>query len=36
MKIKKSILIEAVRKVIEEQDFDASKFPYPTPDKSGK
>jgi hypothetical protein len=36
MKIKKSILIEAVRKVIKEQDFDASKFPYPTPDKSGK
>tara|TARA_R100000805_G_C3605619_1_gene106058 strand:+ start:39 stop:1304 length:1266 start_codon:yes stop_codon:yes gene_type:complete len=36
MKIKRSILIEAVRKVIEEQDFDADKFPFPNADKTGK
>ena len=35
MKIKKSILIEAVKNVLKEKNFDATKFPYPKPDKSG-
>ena len=35
MKIKKTKLIEAVRKVIKEQDFEASKFPFPKPDTQG-
>ncbi len=36
MKIKKSILIEAVKKAIKEQDFEASKFPFPKPDNQGQ
>lgn len=35
MKIKKRKLIEAVKKAIREQDFDAAKFPFPSPDKKG-
>ena len=35
MKIKKSKLIEVVRRVIKEEEFDASKFPFPKPDEEG-
>ena len=35
MKIKKSKLIEVVRTVIKEQEFKASKFPFPKPDAQG-
>lgn len=35
MKIKKSVLVEAVKKAIKEQDFEATKFPFPKPDKEG-
>ena len=36
MKIKKSILVEAVKTVLKEKNFDASKFPFPKPDTSGQ
>jgi len=36
LKIKKKKLIEAVKKAIREQDFDAAKFPFPSPDKKGE
>ena len=35
MKIKKSILVETIKKVLKEADFDASKFPFPKADTSG-
>jgi hypothetical protein len=36
MKIKKSILVETIKKVLKEADFDASKFPFPKADTTGK
>jgi hypothetical protein len=36
MKIKKSILVETIKKVLKEADFDASKFPFPKADTDGK
>jgi hypothetical protein len=35
VKIKKSTLIETVKRVLREEDFDASKFPFPKPDSQG-
>jgi hypothetical protein len=36
MKIKKSILVETIKKVLQEENFDAAKFPFPKADADGK
>jgi hypothetical protein len=36
VKIKKSILVETIKKVLQEENFDASKFPFPSADTDGK
>ena len=36
MKIKKSILVETIKKALKEAEFDASKFPFPKADTDGK